>query len=72
MRWKLICLWYKISTIYKAGKRIYELEMKHPITIDTILNVCDDFVEFNDMTQVNDIKKYLYSDNENRIIRIVK
>lgn len=72
MRWKLLCWWYKITTIYKAGKKIYDLEMKHPVTIDTILNACDEFIEFNDVTQVNSIKKYLWSDYKNKIIRIVR
>lgn len=72
MRWKLLCWWYKITTIYKAGKKIYDLEMKNPVTVDIILNACDDFVEFNNETQLNDIKKYLWSDYKNKIIRMVR
>jgi hypothetical protein len=69
MRWKLLCWWYKWETIIKSGKKIYELEMKNPVDVETILSASEDFVKFNNITQVGSIKDYLFIDYEKEIPR---
>jgi hypothetical protein len=69
MRWKLVCLWYKYKTIYLAGKKLYELEMKNPVTVDMLITACEDFTEFTSKTAIDDIKDYLFLDYKERVAR---